>query len=434
MKNLIKVAITAATMSATFAFANVAYAQEDAAAKQPAPKPVLPVMCPGYERGKTQIVGERVGKKVQRAFEAYNEDLIADAIQILIDIETSDTFDQAYVNRFVGNLLAAEKGRAKEADERLTASVAKKVLNDREHADTLRLLGDLNLQEKQYAKAVKWYESWMDFTCKEDPAIYTRMAQAFYELKQLDKIIAPADSAIALYTEQGKPNKNPYVLKLTSYYERKDYPNTVKVAEELVRQFPETARWWTQLGFFYMLVEDYKKALSTFEMAYNQGHLSKASEFKAFAQLYSTNDIPHKATKILEKYIGNGTIEKNEANYSLLANAHHSAKNHKSAAKFYEIAARFDNNADLYRKQGLLLMSAEDYKGATVAFEKALELGIESPGRIHFSLMEANFYQNKFRTAYKYVLEAKKSKQMKRNAEAWAPYIKEKAKNRGINI
>jgi hypothetical protein len=48
--------------------------------------------------------------------------------------------------------------------------------------------------------------------------------------------------------------------------------------------------------------------------------------------------------------------------------------------------------------------------------------------------MEANFYQNKFRTAYKYVLEAKKSKQMKRNAEAWAPYIKEKAKNRGINI
>ena len=117
-----------------------------------------------------------------------------------------------------------------------------------------------------------------------------------------------------------------------------------------------------------------------------------------------------------------------------LANAHHASKNHKEAALNYEIAAKFDNNADLYRKQGLLLMSAEDYKGAVVAFEKALELGIEEPGRIHFSLMEANFYQNKFRTAYKYVLEAKKSKQLRRNAEAWAPYIKEKAKNRGITI
>lgn len=433
MKNLFKVAVVAATLSSSLVLANVANAQ-DSEAKKAAPAPVLPVECPGYKRGTTQIVGERTGKKVQRAFEAYNEDRIAEAIQILIDIETSDTFDKAYVDRFVGNLLAAEKDRADEALVRLTASVSTKVLNDREHADTLRLLGDLNLQEKEYANAITWYNKWIDFTCKEDPAIYTRMAQGFYELKQLDKIIVPADKAIALYSKAGKVNKNPYVLKLTSYYERKDYPSTVKVAEELVRQFTDTPRWWTQLGFFYMLVEDYKKALSTFEMAHGQGYLTKASEFKALAQLYSTNDIPFKATKILEKYIGNGLIEKNEANYSLLANAHHASKNHKEAALNYEIAAKFDNNADLYRKQGLLLMSAEDYKGAVVAFEKALELGIEEPGRIHFSLMEANFYQNKFRTAYKYVLEAKKSKQLRRNAEAWAPYIKEKAKNRGITI
>lgn len=433
MKNLFKVAIVAATFSSSLVLANVAHAQ-DSNAKKAAPAPVLPVECPGYQRGKTQIIGERAGKKVQRAFEAYNEDRVADAIQLLIEIETSDTFDKAYVDRFVGNLLAAEKDRADEALVRLTASVSTKILNDREHADTLRLLGDLNLQEKKYADAIKWYNKWIDYTCKEDPAIYTRMAQGFYELKQLDKIIAPADKAIALYSKEGKPNKNPYVLKLTSYYERKKYPETVKVAEELVRQFTDTPRWWTQLGFFYMLVEDYKKALSTFELANNQGYLTKASEFKALAQLYSTNDIPYKATLILEKYIGNGLIEKNEANYSLLANAHHASKQHKEAAANYLIAAKFENNADLYRKQGLLLMSAEDYKGAVVAFEKALEFGIEEPGRIHFSLMEANFYQNKFRTAYKYVLEAKKSKQLRRNAEAWAPYIKEKAKNRGITI
>ena len=350
MRHLFKVTVAAATLSTCLITANVAQAQDsNAAAKKAAPAPILPVMCPGYKRGSTKIVGERTGKKVQRAFEAYNEDLIADAIQILVDIETSDTFDKAYVDRFVGNLLAAEKGRAKEAMTRLTASVSTKILNDREHADTLRLLGDLNLQEKEYKTAVKWYNSWMDFTCKEDPAIYTRMAQAFYELKQLANIISPADKAIALYAKEGKVNKNPYVLKLTSYYERKDYRNTVKVAEELVRQFPDTARWWTQLGFFYMLVEDYKKALSTFEIAYGEGFLTKASELKAYAQLYSTLDVPNKATQILEKYLASGLIEKTEANYSLLANAHHSAKNHKSAAKFYAVAANFDNNPELFR-------------------------------------------------------------------------------------
>jgi tetratricopeptide (TPR) repeat protein len=90
-------------------------------------------------------------------------------------------------------------------------------------------------------------------------------------------MVEPADKAIALYEE---PNKNPYVLKLTSFYERKMFPETVLVAEELVRKFPETPNWWTQLGFFYLLIEDYKKGLSTFELAYMQDYLKKEQEIK----------------------------------------------------------------------------------------------------------------------------------------------------------
>ena len=435
MKNLVKITALAATLSASFVFSSSVYAQAEAnAAKKAAPAPVLPVMCPGYKPGKTNLPSERTGKKVAKAFEAYNQDLTDEAVQILLDINTSDAFDMAYVNRFVGNILAAQKGKGPQALEKLTAAVKEKELNDREHADTLRLLGDLNLQEKQYKTAITWYQSWMDFTCKEDPAIYTRMTQAYYETKQLDKMIAPADKAIALYNAEGKPNKNPYVLKLTSYYERKLYPQTVAVAEELVRKFPDNKQWWSQLGFFYMLVEDYKKALSTFEIAYNQGFLDKVSQIKALAQLYSTNDIPHKAAKLLQKYVDNGLLEKNATTYSQLANAYHSAKYHAKAAKNYGIAANFENDPELYRKQGILLIAAEDYKGAVVALQKAIDNDIENPARIHFSLMEANFYQNKFRTAYKHAMEAKKSPSMRRNASAWAPYIKEKAKNRGIII
>ena len=183
-----------------------------------------------------------------------------------------------------------------------------------------------------------------------------------------------------------------------------------------------------------MLVEDYKKALSTFEVAYQEGFLEKVSQIKAMAQLYSTNDMPYKAAKLLEKHIDSGLIEKNETSYSQLANAYHSAKYHSQAAKYYGIAAKFENNPEMFRKQGILLIAAEDFKGAVVALENAIEAGAEDPARIHFSLMEANFYQNKFRTAYKHALEAKKSPAMRRNANAWTPYIKEKAKNRGITI
>ena len=390
-----------------------------------------PVVCPGYEKGKTTLVGERTGKKVQKAFEFYNLDQVDEALNVLYDIDSSDDFDKAYVQRFIGNLLAAQEGQGAKATGYLVNSVEPKVLNDLEHSQTLKLLGDLSMQENQYTDAVKWYNAWMDFTCKEDADVYTRLAQAYYESKQLDKMIEPADRAIALYEE---PNKNPYVLKLTSYYERKMYPQTVAVAEELVRNFTEEPRWWTQLGFFYLLVEDYKKGLSTFELAYSQGYLKKDSEVKTLSQLYQTNGMPYQAAKVLEDNLASGLLEGDATLLASIANAYHQAKNYKTAAKLYAKAAAKSSDPEHYRKEGTLLLVAEDYKGAIKALENALERGIEDPAKIHFTLMEANFYAGNYRAAYTHVQEAKKDRSLRRNAAAWEPYIKEKAKNRGINI
>lgn len=389
------------------------------------------VVCPGYEKGKTQLVGERTGKKVQNAFEAYNEDKVNEALDILYDIDPSDDFDKAYVSRFIGNLLAGQEGNGGKALGYLRDAVQPKVLNDTEHAQTLKLVGDLSMQEEKYSDAISWYKDWMEFTCKENADVYTRLAQAYYESKQLDKMIEPADKAIALYDE---PNKNPYVLKLTSYYERKMYPETVAVAEKLVTYFPENKGWWTQLGFFYMLVEDFKKALSTFDIAYMQGYLEKPSEVKTLSQLYATNGMPWRAAKILEEHVESGFIEDDADMLANIANSYHQAKNYETAANFYGRAAKKSSDPEYFRKQGTLLLVAQDYKGAIEALNMALDRGAESPASIHFSLMEANFYSGNFKAAYRHVQEAKKDRAVRRNAVAWEPYIKEKAKNRGIEI
>ncbi|GGF72623.1 tetratricopeptide repeat protein [Alteromonas lipolytica] len=390
-----------------------------------------PVVCPGYEKGTTNLVGERVGKKVQKAFEAYNEDLIDDAITILSEIDAKEDFDTAYVNRFLGNILATKDDMGQKALKLLVSSVTPKVLNDLEHSQTLKLVADLSLQEKEYKQAIKYYQEWLDFTCKEDPEVYLRMANAYYELKDYASVIAPADKSIALYE---KPNKNSYVLKLSAYYERKMYKETVAVAEDIVNTFPEEAKWWVQLGQFYLMIEDYKKSLSTLEVAYNQGFLDKPNLLKMLSQLYATNNMPFKAAEVLSKNIANGKIEKTADNLAAVANSYHQAMEYESAAKFYQQAAEMSSDPEFYRKQGVLLLVAEDYKGAITALNNALERGVEDPAKVHFSLMEANFYAGKFKQAYEHIKEAKKDKSLRRNANAWEPYIKQKAKNRGINI
>ncbi|WJG08345.1 tetratricopeptide repeat protein [Aliiglaciecola sp. LCG003] len=419
MKKFVKNVTAIATITAAALLSNYATAQS------------APVVCADYKRGNTSIVGERTGKKIQKALDAYNNDLMKEALEFLYDIDAKDGYDRAFTDNFIGKMLAGQDDQGAKALQYLKNSVNPKSLNDLEHAGTLRLVADLSMQEKEYAQSVEYYQKWMDYTCKEDADVYTRLAQAYYELKQLPKMVEPADKAIALYA---KPNKNPYVLKLQSFYERKMYKETVAIAEELVRVFPDNKQWWSQLGFFYMLVEDYKKALSTFEIAYNQGYLSKKSEIKALSQLYATNEIPYKAAVIQEKYMKSGLLEKDDKALANLANSWHQARDYKKAAGYYAQAAQVRPDPDYFRKQGILLLAAEDYKGAINALQKALDEGADQQGRIHIAMMEAHIYTGNFKQAMVHVREAKKEKNVERTARAWEPYIKEKAKNRGIKV
>ena len=212
------------------------------------------------------------------------------------------------------------------------------------------------------------------------------------------------------------------------------YKETIEVQEETVRIFPDDKAQWTQLGFFYMLVEDHKKALSTFEIAYSQGFLTKAAEIKALSQLYSMNDIPVKAAKILEKHVKSGLVKKDERMLTSIASSYQQAREFKEAADYYGQSALLASDPDLYQKQGMVYYALERYSDAITALQKALDGGSDKTGAIHLAMMQANFDKGDFRSAYKHVKEAKKDSSTARNARSWEPYIKEKAKNRNIKL
>lgn len=391
----------------------------------------LPIACPGYKKGKTKLIGERAGKKLTSAFDAYNEDRVADAITILKEIESKDPFDQATVDKFLGQLLVTEDNKEKEAYERLLGAVKADVLNDKDQVQLMMLVGDLSMQLEKYSDALDWYSKWMDKTCKEDEKTYVKIAKAHTELKAYDKVISPADKAIALAET---PDKNPHVLKLNAYIETKNFPKAVKVAETLVTIFPAEKAWWSQLGMMYMMVEDYPKALQTFGVAYRQGYLSKKSEIRALYQLYAQSDAPINAAKVFKKHLEDGLFDKEASQYSALANVYHQAQEYEAAAEYYEKAAKLDPDPDYFRRQGNLLLNAEDYKGAIAALTEALDKNVKDPERVHFSLMQANYYSGNYRKAHEHAVASRADSSLRRNANAWIAIIKNKAKNRGITI
>jgi len=383
------------------------------------------------EKRKTQLVSPNVGKKVAKAFDAYSAEDIDGAIAILNDITAKKVFDKAYVTRFTA-VMYAQKGDEVKSIKYLKEAIEPDVLNEGDQGEALKLLADLQMQTKDFKGALKNYDRWMEFTGKEDANTYVKITQAYYELRRLDKMIAPADKAIALYGD--KDNKNPYILKVTSFYERKMYQDAVNVLEVVLQIFPEEPQWWTQLGMFYLLVEDYSKGVQTLDLAYRQGYLDKESQIKTLASLYSQNEAPYKAALLLEKNIASGLVTRDDKNLSIIANAWHAAQHIDKAAKYYGELAKMTGEARHYRKQGMLLKQDEQFSAAIVAFDKAIELGVKGKGKIYQSIAESYFYLEKYKPAYAAIKKAMKDPKSRKAARGWVSFIKDTAVRKNVSI
>ena len=384
------------------------------------------------KKRKTHLVGPRVGKKVQKAFEAYSADDVKGALVILLDIDASKSYDQAYVARMIAVMYATLGDNEQKTIEYLKKAIEPDLLNTADHSQSLKLLGDMQMQTKDYKGALKTYYAWMDFSGESDGQTYIKIANAYYSLKQLDKVIEPADKAIAAFGD--KPNQNPYILKITSYYERKKYKEAVQVLETVIQIFPDKKQWWTQLPMFYLLIEDYDKAVQTLDLAYKLGHLQKEGQIKTLASLYSQSEAPVKAAKLLEKHIASGLVKRDDKNIATLANAWHSAQHIDKAASYYGELAKITNNAKHYRKQGMLLKQDEQFAKAIVALNKALELGVSNQGRIHMSIAESYFYLEKYKKAYAAIQKAMKDPKSRKSAKGWKSFIVDTARRKNVTI
>lgn len=384
------------------------------------------------KKRKTYTLSERVGKKIAKIYDLYAADQIDEAITLALAVKAKKPYDKAYISRFLGSMYAGQKGKGKTSIKYLQMAVDADILSTSEHSASIRTLADLQMQEKMFNKAIANYKSWMNFTGKQDAGVWVRIGHAYMELKQLDKVIGPADKAIALYKD---PNKNPYLLKLGSYFERKQYKNAIKVSETLVQLFPEDKKYWVQLGQFYMVNEQYDKALATMHIAYINGYLKTASQIKVLAQLYANNNIPHRSALVLEKFIKTGLIDSDERMLKTLAGSWHQAKELKKAIKYYGQAAAVEDNGDLYYKQGLLSFELEEYGPAIKSLNRALKSkNLKKRGNAIMTIAQAHFYSDRFKPAYRMMKKAAASdnKSVAKNAKLWLKHIKESAKTRKI--
>ncbi|MDP4536582.1 tetratricopeptide repeat protein [Alkalimonas collagenimarina] len=378
---------------------------------------------------RSQAVSERTGRAVTQAFELYQEDQVREALVILEGARTSSDFDRAFVDRYIGQMnIGLDDAKALDY---LKRAAAPDILSFADQSQLLELIAQLHLNAEQYQQSIDAYQVWMHFTGEEKHDVYYRIAAAYQQLNQYDRVLDPVNRAIALSSEPREPY---YTLKFASLYEGQQIPQAVAVLEEMVQIFPESAQWWFYLGNTYQLQEQYEKALSALRVANLLGFIETQSHYQMLGQMYANNEMQFKAADIFDKQIKAGVI--NDSRQLLLATAsnYQAAREYAKAAEFYGKLGQKENDAEAYRRQGEAYLSIQRYRDAVTAFNKALELNVDNAGRVHMSLVSAHFYQEQYPQALAAVTQARRDSSLSRQARSWENYIREKAQQKGVNL
>lgn len=393
------------------------------------------------ESRQTYALGDRLGRAVIEAFELYEAEDIPAAIVVLEDVEPRTEYEIAYINRFLGTMYAAlpeEQAQPQRALELLDEAVGYDRLSFSDQSASLQLLGNLQLQEEMYAESLETMQRYLQFKGEWEADILFRMAAAHMELKNFDSVVAFARKSLEHYAE---PNRNPYVLMVGAYYEQNDIPNAIGVLEDGINAIPTETRWWSQLGAFYALNEQNSKALQTLAIAYDAGYLESSSDFRYLVQMFSNSNIPYHAGVIMSRHLESGDIEESNTNWSSAARSFYTAREFNRAAETYtkaiEFAEETQDRVDYLRSQGDAYALAEEYGDAARSFQAALDLGPEdesTTGRIYMSLAEAHFYSRQYRQALNAMESAMQYSATRRNAENWLGFIRQTARNRGVDL
>lgn len=386
---------------------------------------------------RNQAASERVGRRIMQAFELYEEEDIEGAIETLEGATTRSNYDRAYVNRFLGNMYAANE-QPEEAIRLLNEAVELNILGFNDHAASILLLANLQLQEEKHDDALRNFQRWIEFTGEIDPDVFVRMANAHLQQENYEQVIPFARKALHYMRD---PHRNPYVLQVAAFFEMQQTADAIRVLEEGVQVLPQEKRWWAQLGMLYFQEEQYDNGLATLELAYLAGFLEQQNDFRALAQMYSNNLIPYRAAEVMQRHLEAGDIERSPRNWSIAASSFHSAREFRRANEMYlkaaEAADTDSERHDFHRRRGNSLLLASAYQEATSAFNAAIETarsGDDNLGRVYMSLAEAHFYNGRYADAIRAAENAARYSDQRRNAESWASYIRSTAERRGVDL
>lgn len=289
---------------------------------------------------------------------------------------------------------------------------------------TLKTKAQLQFTVEDYPAALRTIEQLMAAVAEPAADVYMLQGQAYFQMNDYRKALDPIKKAVDMYRAQGNtPRENWLLLLRVCYYELGDFPNMIKVLEELIAYYPKDTYLLTLAGAHSEL-GDTRKQLTIVEVLYEKGLLTSQSHIVNLANLYLLHETPYKAAVLLDREIKAGRVPENDRNLRLLSQAWYTAREDEKSIPPLAKAAELSNDGELYVRLAQSHINLENWDEAGKALQQGLRLGgLTRRDTASIMLGMALFNQKKFSAAREAFQDAMDDQRSRRTAQQWIAYV-----------
>ena len=232
----------------------------------------------------------------QNAMTAKNWDEALVQIQAAQAVEPKTPYDAFMVDELGWYIYLQKKDYVKSA-ETLERSLATGMVSDADKPQRLRALTQMNLQNKQYDKAIANGTEYLKLS-PNDAEIALALAQARYLSNDFKGAKAASEQLVA---SSPKPSEDALLLVLRSNYELKDEPGILRALEGLVRHYPAPKYWEDLLNAQLYRTKDDRGLRSLYRLMNDTDTLDKGEEYAEMGSTLVTGGFPNEAKQVLER-------------------------------------------------------------------------------------------------------------------------------------
>jgi tetratricopeptide (TPR) repeat protein len=308
----------------------------------------------------------------QNAMTAKNWDEALAQIQLAQAVEPKTPYDAFMVDELGWYIYLQKKDYVKSA-EILERSLASGMVSDADKPQRLRALTQMNLQNKNYPKAIASGTEYMKLN-PADEEIALNLAQARY---LSDDFAGAKTASEQLVASSAKPAEPALLLALRSNYELKDEAGIIRALEGLVRYYPAPKYWEDLLNAQLYRTKDDRGLRALYRLMNDTQTLDKGEEYAEMGSTLVTGGYPNEAKMILERGMSANVFQgesKSRAQAELeRARTGATADAKEVATAAAQLAAAKTGNQMV--AIGKLYFSAGDYANAVDAIQKGVAKG-----------------------------------------------------------